>query len=108
MSCHRHSSITEVQQIDQGAAQAIDRPGCDHVDVTPGDRLQQGLDGRDMDEHVLAATAVGLDETVTLGRIEPLHCTAWHCRLRSEPEWLKVNSTIGYGAIENQCSDLKG
>jgi hypothetical protein len=30
------------------------------------------LDGRDMDEHVLPATAIGLDETVTLGRIEPL------------------------------------
>jgi hypothetical protein len=37
-----------------------------------------------MDEHVLAAAAVGLDETVTFGRIEPLHCTARHVVLTLE------------------------
>jgi len=38
------------------------------------------LDGRDVNEHVLAATAVRLDEPVTLRRIEPLHCSARHVR----------------------------
>jgi hypothetical protein len=36
------------------------------------------LDRRDMDEHVLATTAIGLDETVALGRVKPLHRAAWH------------------------------
>jgi hypothetical protein len=36
------------------------------------------LEGRDVDKHVLAATALGLDETVTLSRIEPLRCSPWH------------------------------
>ena len=44
------------------------------------------LDGRDMDEHVLGAS-VRLDETITLRGVKPLHCSAWHCRLRSEPGW---------------------
>ena len=35
------------------------------------------LDGRDMDEHVLAAS-VGLNESIPLRRIEPLHCTYCH------------------------------
>src|ERR1700689_425088 len=41
-------------------------------------RKSRFLERGDMDEHVLVATAIGLDETVTLGRIEPLHCAAWH------------------------------
>jgi hypothetical protein len=31
-----------------------------------------------MEEHVLAATAVPLNETVAFGRIEPLHCPGCH------------------------------
>ena len=38
------------------------------------------LDGADVDEHVLAAV-VGRDETVALGRVEPLHRSGRH-RLR--------------------------
>jgi hypothetical protein len=36
----------EVQQVDQRAAQAIDRPGRDHVDVAAGDGLQQAIEAR--------------------------------------------------------------
>ena len=36
---------------------------------------------RDMDEYVFASTAVWLNEAVTLGRIEPLHCSARHVAL---------------------------
>ena len=35
------------------------------------------LDGRDMDEHVLAAS-VGLNKAKALCRVEPLHCTYCH------------------------------
>ena len=35
------------------------------------------LDGRDMDEHVLAAS-VGLNKSIALRRIEPLHCAYRH------------------------------
>ena len=35
------------------------------------------LDGADVDEHVLAAV-IGLNETETLGRIEPLDCADAH------------------------------
>lgn len=31
------------------------------------------LDSRDVDEHVLAAAVIGLDEAVALGLVEPLH-----------------------------------
>jgi hypothetical protein len=37
------------------------------------------LDGRDMDEHILAA-AVGLNKSEPLLRIEPLHCARRHVR----------------------------
>jgi tetratricopeptide (TPR) repeat protein len=44
------------------------------------ERRQTGLlDGRNMHEHVLAARR-GLDESITLGRVEPLHCTFGHSR----------------------------
>jgi hypothetical protein len=36
----------EVQQINQGAGQAIDRPGRDHVDVAAGDGLEQPIEAR--------------------------------------------------------------
>ena len=36
---------------------------------------------RDMDEYVFASTAVWLNKAVTLGRIEPLHCSARHVAL---------------------------
>ena len=36
---------------------------------------------RDMDEYVFASTAVWLNEAVTLGRIEPLYCSARHVAL---------------------------
>ena len=36
----------EVQQVDQRAAQAIDRPGCDHVDVAAGNGLEQPIEPR--------------------------------------------------------------
>src|SRR6185503_18563242 len=38
------------------------------------------LDGRDMDEYVLAAS-VRLNKTITLRRVEPLHCTCRHVHL---------------------------
>jgi hypothetical protein len=38
------------------------------------------LNGRDMDEHILAATAIRRDETIPLGRVEPLHSTCRHVR----------------------------
>jgi hypothetical protein len=34
----------EVEQVDQRAAQAVDRPCCDHVDVAAGDGLQQAIE----------------------------------------------------------------
>ena len=40
----------------------------------------RSLDGRDMDEHVLAAS-LGLDKAIALCRVEPLHCTYCHGRL---------------------------
>jgi hypothetical protein len=36
----------EVQQVDQRAAQAIDRPGCDYVDVAAGNGLEQPIEPR--------------------------------------------------------------
>jgi hypothetical protein len=36
----------EVQEVDQRPAQAIDRPGCHHVDVAAGDGLEQASPGR--------------------------------------------------------------
>jgi hypothetical protein len=33
----------EVQQVDRRAAQAIDRPGCDHVDVAAGNGLERPI-----------------------------------------------------------------
>src|SRR5207244_6789490 len=38
------------------------------------------LDCGDVDEHVLAATALRLNESIALGRIEPLHRAARHYR----------------------------
>jgi len=38
------------------------------------------LDGRDVNEHVLASTAVRLDEAITLGCVKPLHCASRHVR----------------------------
>src|SRR5215467_5184448 len=39
------------------------------------------LDRRDVDEHILAAAAaLGLNEPVTLGRVEPFHCAGRHSR----------------------------
>jgi len=55
------------------------------------------LDGRDMDEHVLPATAIGLDETVTLGRIDPPYRSAWHVALASRRS-AKVRSAWVYSA----------
>jgi hypothetical protein len=34
-----------------------------------------------MDEYIFASTALRLNEAVTLGRIEPLHCSARHVAL---------------------------
>jgi hypothetical protein len=43
--------------------------------------VQPGLlKSRDMDEHVLAATAVRLNETITFIRVKPLHSTCRHVR----------------------------
>jgi hypothetical protein len=36
----------EVQEVDQRPAQAIDRPCGDHVDVAPGDGLEQPVEAR--------------------------------------------------------------
>src|SRR5215210_4457143 len=36
------------------------------------------LDSREVDEEVLAGL-VGRDEPEALGRVEPLHCSCWHC-----------------------------
>ena len=36
----------EVQQVDQRPAEAIDRPGRDHVDVAAGDGLEQAIEAR--------------------------------------------------------------
>jgi len=44
-------------------------------------RKARFFNGRDIDEHVLGAP-IRLDKTVTLGRIEPLNRSTWHCRLR--------------------------
>src|SRR5215813_1646000 len=51
------------------------------LDVLPFvERAQScALDCGDMDEHVLAAT-LRLNESIALGRIEPLHRAARHCR----------------------------
>jgi hypothetical protein len=60
----------EVQQIDQRPAQAIDRPGRDHVDVVPGNGLEQAIEARPL----VAALGAGdtgvlekLDQTVVRG-----------------------------------------
>jgi hypothetical protein len=46
-----------------------------------------------------------LDETVTLGRIEPLHCAAWHvfAHLR-----MKCEGWIGWGVIGKIECDAAG
>src|SRR5439155_14185281 len=45
------------------------------------ERAQSGaLNSGDMNKHVPAATALRLNEPIPLGRIEPLHRAACHCR----------------------------
>ena len=57
--------LTEkVQQVDQGAAQAIDRPGRDHVNVTPSDGLEQAIEGRPL------VAALGAGDTGILEKLE--------------------------------------
>jgi len=54
----------EVQQVDQGAAQAIDRPGRDHVDVAPGNGLQQPIEARAL------VAALGAGDTGVLEKLD--------------------------------------
>ena len=59
--------------------------------------LQAGLlDGRNMDEYVLAA-AIWRDEVITLLAVKPLHCTARHVALPS---------TITIAAVERRFAAL--
>src|ERR1700680_74743 len=50
------------------------------------------LNGRNMDEHILTATAIRRDETIPLGRVEPLHST---CRYVRSPFELMATTWIG-------------
>src|SRR3984893_7887932 len=45
------------------------------------------LNGRNMDEHILTATAIRRDETIPLSRVEPLHSTCRHVRSPFGTEW---------------------
>jgi hypothetical protein len=54
----------EVEQVNQRPAQAIDRPGRDHVDVAAGDRLEQPVEPRSL------VAAFGTGDT---GVLENLH-----------------------------------
>jgi len=57
--------LTEkVQQVDQGAAQAIDRRCRDHVNVTPSDGLEQAIEGRPL------VAALGAGDTGILEKLE--------------------------------------
>jgi hypothetical protein len=54
----------KVQQVDQGAAQAIDRPGRDHVDVAAGDGLQQAIEAGAL------VAALGAGDTGVLEKLD--------------------------------------
>ncbi len=54
----------EVQQVDQRASQAIDRPGCDHVDVAAGNGLQQPIEARAL------VAALGAGDTGVLEELD--------------------------------------
>ena len=54
----------EVQQVDQRAAQAIDRPGRDHVDVTTGNGLEQAIEARPL------VAAFGARDTGVLEKLD--------------------------------------
>ena len=59
---------------DKGAAQKV----VDEIVALGGEAAQaRAFDGRDVDEDVLAAV-VGLDEAVTLGRVEPFDSAGSH------------------------------
>ena len=57
------------------------------------------LDRGNVDEHVLTTTALRLDETVALGRVEPFHCTLSHLaisdRKRGLPRSASYRQSIG-------------
>src|ERR1700694_3937090 len=53
------------------------------------------LNGRNMDEHVLIATAIRRDETIPLSRVEPLHSTCRHFRSPFEPNGNKPRLVVG-------------
>jgi hypothetical protein len=61
----------EVQQVDQGAAEAIDRPCRDHVDVAAGDGLQQAIEARAL------VAALGAGDTGVLEKLD--HAPAVAC-----------------------------
>jgi hypothetical protein len=54
----------EVQQVDQGAAQAIDRPCRDHVDVAAGNGLEQAIEARAL------VAALGAGDTGVLEKLD--------------------------------------
>ena len=58
--------------------------------------VQAGLlNSRNMDEHILIATAIRRDETIPLSRVEPLHSTCRHVRTPFEPNGNKPRSVVG-------------
>jgi hypothetical protein len=54
----------EVQQVDQGAAQAIDRPSRDHVDVAASNGLEQAIEARPL------VAALGAGDTSVLEELD--------------------------------------
>jgi hypothetical protein len=58
--------------------------------------VQAGLlNGRNMDEHILTATAIRRDETIPLSRVEPLHSTCRHVHSPFEPNGNKPRLVVG-------------
>ena len=68
--------------------------------------VQAGLlNGRNMDEHILTATAVRRDKTIPLSRVEPLHSTCRHVRSPFEP---MATTWIGCGEHRKNLCDGDG
>src|SRR6185436_1073056 len=56
---------------------------------------------RDMDEYVFTSAAIWLNKPVTLGRIEPLHCSARHVALPDKIATVKLERQNHRRAREN-------
>ena len=94
----------------EGEAGFVEMAGGGAEEVVDGDLKQSGLDGGDVDEHVLTAI-LRHDETKALGGIEPLDGTDGHAdRLlcsaaRERACWGDIVKSGGSRAVEARCAD---